>query len=106
MPIPDYQTAMLPLLKYAADGNEHKFSDAVEALSIEFKLTDEERKQMLPSGSQDVMTNRVGWARTYLKMAKLLEDTRRSYFKITERGKAELTKNPFLLSSVLRASCS
>lgn len=91
--IPDYQTCMLPLLKYAADNNEHKFSDAVEYLSNEFSLTKEEREELLPSKTQDVISNRIGWARTYMKKAGLLEDTRRGYFKITERGQSVLSEN-------------
>ena len=47
--IPDYQTCMLPLLKYAADNKEHKLADAVEDLSNQFGLTEEERKELLPS---------------------------------------------------------
>ena len=70
--IPDYQTCMLPLLKYAGDNNEHKFSDAVDYLSNEFNLSQEERKELLPSKTQDVITNRIGWARTYMKKAGLL----------------------------------
>ena len=97
--IPDYQTCMLPLLKYAVDKSEHKFSDAVEYLSDEFALTKEERKELLPSRTQDVITNRIGWARTYLKKAGLLEDTRRGYFKITERGLSVLSENLEKLST-------
>lgn len=97
--IPDYQTCMLPLLKYAADKSEHKFSDAVDYLSDEFALTKEERKELLPSKTQDVITNRIGWARTYLKKAGLLEDTRRGYFKITERGLSVLSENLEKLST-------
>mgnify|MGYP005609541003 FL=1 len=97
--IPDYQTCMLPLLKYAVDKSEHKFSDAVEYLSDEFALTKEERKELLPSKTQDVITNRIGWARTYLKKAGLLEDTRRGYFKITERGLSVLSENLEKLST-------
>ena len=97
--IPDYQTCMLPLLKYAGDNNEHKFSDAVDYLSNEFNLTQEERKELLPSKTQDVITNRIGWARTYMKKAGLLEDTRRGYFKITERGQSVIKENLERLST-------
>lgn len=72
--IPDYQTCMLPLLKYAKDNNEHKFSDAVDYLSNQFNLSQEERKELLPSKTQDVISNRIGWARTYMKKAGLLEE--------------------------------
>jgi len=94
MPIPDYQACMLPLLRYAGDGGEHQLKDAISALADEFSLTDDERNEFLPSGQQPVFTNRVGWARTYLKKAGLLSSPRRGYFKITERGTDVLSENP------------
>ena len=97
--IPDYQTCMLPLLKYVADNKEHKLADAVEDLSDQFGLTAEERKELLPSKTQEVIFNRIGWARTYMKKAGLLEDTRRGVFKITERGQAVLGENLERLST-------
>lgn len=66
MTIPDYQTLMLPVLRLAKEG-EIRISDAVERLSDEFALTNEERAALLPSGRQATMANRVHWARTYLK---------------------------------------
>jgi len=65
--IPDYQTLMLPLLKAVADGKEHKINDVVEKLAQEFKLTEDERKELLPSGTAFLFSNRVGWARTYFE---------------------------------------
>lgn len=94
MPIPDYETAMLPLLMLAADGKEHRFRDAVEQLAAHFALTDVERAEMLPSGTAPLFDNRVGWARTYLKQAGLLESPKRGLFKITDRGKAVLVSKP------------
>jgi restriction system protein len=94
MPIPDYQTAMLPLLRLAGDGAEHRFRDAVEQLATEFQLTDAERSELLPSGTAPLFDNRIGWARTYLKQAGLLQSLRRGVFRITEEGKALLARNP------------
>jgi len=94
MAIPDYQTVMLPILKFSGDKQEHSLREAIDVLSQEFGLTEEERKELLPSGQQEVFFNRVGWARTYMKKAGLLETTRRGYFKITERGLAVLKENP------------
>jgi len=94
MAIPDYQTAMLPLLRLAADGDEHRFRDSVERLAIEFQLTDDERGEMLPSGTAPLFDNRVGWARTYLKQAGLLQSPKRGVLRITERGRALLATNP------------
>ena len=92
--IPDYQSVMLPLLKYAGDKEEHHIRDAIEGLADEFKLTEEERKELLPSGLQAIFNNRVGWANTYLKKAGLLESTRRGYFRISDRGLNVLEKPP------------
>jgi restriction system protein len=94
MAIPDYQSIMLPLLKYAGDEEEHSLREAIEALAENFNLTDEEKRQLLPSGQQATFDNRVGWARTYLKKARLLKYTRRGHFRITERGKSVLENNP------------
>lgn len=94
MAIPDYQSVMLPLLRFASDGNEHTLREAVEELAEQLKLTEEERKELLPSGSQFTFANRVGWARTYMNKAALLESTRRGYFRITQRGREVLAKKP------------
>ncbi len=94
MAIPDYKTLMLPVLKLASDGMEHKFSQAVEALADEFGLTTEERVELLPSGSQAVFNNRVGWARSYLKQAGLLTTPKRGFFTITQTGVELLATNP------------
>ena len=99
MSIPDYQTLMLPLLRLAADGSEHRFRDAVEQLAASFELTDEERATMLPSGTAPMFDNRVGWAKTYLKQAGLIDTTRRGYFRITLRGTELLGTNPDLIDA-------
>lgn len=94
MSIPDFQTIMLPLLKFCADGQEHTNRQAIDALSKEFGLTEEEQKQLLPSGQQCVFENRVAWARAHMKMAELVENTRRGVFRITKRGKEVLNQTP------------
>ncbi|PYX40181.1 MAG: hypothetical protein DMG83_27115 [Acidobacteria bacterium] len=88
MPIPDYQSLMLPLLNIAADGKEHHIRDAINNLAGQFGLTEEERKELLPSGVDRIFDNRIGWARTYLKKAGLIEYTKRGYFRATDRGKS------------------
>jgi restriction system protein len=92
MAIPDYQTLMLPLLKIAGDGQEHRISDVVDQLARDFRLTEEERQQPLPSGKQTTFANRVHWAKTYLGQAGLLEATKRAHFRITERGRKVLVE--------------
>ena len=88
MTIPDFQTLMLPVLKYSTTKHEHSLREAVAYLTDQFSLSDEERNARLPSGKQPIFYNRVGWARTYLKQAKLLEvGSKRNYLKISQRGK-------------------
>ncbi|MCQ1550459.1 MAG: restriction endonuclease [Candidatus Accumulibacter phosphatis] len=94
MPIPDYQTLMLPLLRFAADGNDHTTREAVEILATEFQLTPAQRNELLASGQQAIFNNRVGWANSYLKKAGLLESPRRGALRITARGKKILGDNP------------
>jgi restriction system protein len=94
MAIPDYQSIMLPLLRFATDGKEHSLREAIEGLSDQFGLTDAEKNELLPSGQQPRFDNRVAWARSYLSKAALLESTRRGHFRITQRGREVLSKNP------------
>jgi len=94
MSIPDYQSLMLPLLRLAGDNDEHIFRDAVEELANQLNLSDADRRETIPSGSQPLITNRVGWARTYLKKAGLLESNRRGYFHISKRGLKVLSQDP------------
>jgi restriction system protein len=79
---------MRPFLEVAlaANGNEVKLRDVINELADKFNLTEEEKSETLPSGKQSVLDNRVGWARTYLSKAGLLDVTRRAHFIITERG--------------------
>jgi restriction system protein len=94
MAIPDYQTLMLPVLNLAGSGEELRFRDMVETLAQAFHLTAEEQSELLPSGSAFLFDNRVGWARTYLKQASLLESPKRGVLRITDRGKAVLASHP------------
>lgn len=94
MPIPNYQMLMLPLLRFAADGNDHTTREAVEVLANEFELTSAERNELLASGQQPIFNNRVGWANSYLKKAGLLESPRRGALRITARGKQVLGGSP------------
>ncbi|MBM3423460.1 MAG: restriction endonuclease [Chlorobi bacterium] len=94
MAIPDFQTIILPLLRFCADGKEHANQESLDALATEFGLTNDERKKLLPSGQQRVFDNRVAWARAHMKMALLIENPRRGIFRITGRGKSILEQSP------------
>jgi restriction system protein len=94
MPIPDFQTLMLPLLQLVADGKEHSIRDAREALAQKFGLSEAERKALLPSGQQPVFDNRVAWAKSYLQQAGVLDSPRRGHSQISERGRDILRDPP------------
>lgn len=90
MAIPTYDEIMLPLLNLASNEKEWGLQEAINEMTLHFGLNEEEQQKLLPSGRQPVIHNRVGWARTYLAKAGLLEKTRRGYFRITDRGKEAL----------------
>ena len=94
MAIPNYQECMLPLLKYLEDGKEHLSRDLQEALAKHFSLTPADCAELLPSGKQAVFNNRVGWAKSYLKKAALLDSPKRGIIKIASRGLEVLAKKP------------
>jgi len=94
MAIPGFQSIMLPLLKQLSDKQEHSLRDLTEKLAMHFNLSDKELREMIPSGQTRLFGNRVGWTRTYLKKAGLLESSRRGYVKITDRGLDVLKENP------------
>lgn len=94
MAIPDYQTLMLPLLQQLADGKEHRLADVRKSLADCFKLSTEELEELLPSGTQRLFYNRIGWAQTYLKKAVFLDNPKRGILVITERGKQVLKDMP------------
>ena len=98
MPIPDYQSLMLPVLRWFGDRQEKRLRDAVETMSIEFRLTDTDREQLMSSG-QTVIYNRVAWACTYLRKAVLLETAGRGVYRITSRGREVLASNPLRIDA-------
>jgi restriction system protein len=93
MPIPDFQTLMLPVLKLSAE-REWRISDAVERLAEDFKLSQEDRTLLIPSGRQTTFSNRVAWAKSYLIKAGLLQATKRAHFCISEQGRNVLANPP------------
>ena len=90
MPIPDFQSLMLPLLQHFADGEEHANQETMDAMAKGLQLTEAERGQLLPSGKQTIFTNRVAWAKSHFKQAGLLDAPRRGVYRLTERGREVL----------------
>src|SRR5436190_17647158 len=85
---------MLPLLRISADGQENRLAEARGVLASEFKLSDADREELLPSGRQSKFANRVAWAKVYLAQAGLLLSPRRGHFQLSERGREVLKAPP------------
>lgn len=94
MPIPDFQSVMLPLLEVLSDGKEWRMRDVTETLASRFHLTSQEQEEMLPSGQQTLFSNRVGWAKTHLKGAGLISNPTRGKVSLSEEGRRVLTTSP------------
>lgn len=98
MAIPDFQSIMLHLLKLYSTGREYSTKDTIDSLAQHFNLTEEELTILLPSRTQLVFNNRVHWAIAHLKMAALLESTRRAHYKITNSGMSLLETQPEIVN--------
>ncbi len=94
MAVPDYQSFMLPILRMLGDGEIYNGREINERMAEEFQLTEEDKNILLPSGRRKTYVNRIGWARTYLKKAGLIQSPSRGRFQITERGLKVLSENP------------
>lgn len=93
MAIPDYQTLMLPVLSLAAEG-ETRVPIAAQIIADRLGLSQDEREEMLPSGKQRLLHNRVHWAKFYMSKAGLVDSPRRGVFVATPAGMALLAKKP------------
>src|ERR1700690_997967 len=92
---------MLPFLKILSDGDVHHVRDVGKLLGQEFKLTEQELSERIPSGKFTILESRVGWARTYLKKAGLIEPVARGQYRITARGTELLKSTPSRIDNAL-----
>jgi restriction system protein len=92
--IPDFQSVFLPYLKFFSDGKNHSSRELEDALAIQYKVTDDERREMIPSGRAKKFANRVAWAGTYLRQAHLVENVSRGVYHITPQGLKLLAEKP------------
>jgi len=92
--IPDFQSCMRPALSHLADGQLHRSREVKETLADQFGLSEAERAEVLPSGRQRVIDNRVGWALTFLSQAGLVERPSRGVVSISAEGRKALEANP------------
>jgi len=84
----------LPLLRRSADGREWTLAALRGPIADDFGLTDAERAELLPSGTQSRFVNRLCWAKIHLERAGLVTRVRRGVFTISDVGRAVLAENP------------
>lgn len=101
MPIPKYYELYRPFLDCLKDGQPHSFAEVNDYIALVMGLTEEDRKELLPSGTQSRFYNTVGWTRTYLKKAGLINSPTRGIFIITTEGKKLLEENPPIIDDKL-----
>lgn len=102
MSVPRYFEMYKSFLRSLEDGNEHPYIDAKKQVITDFHLSEEDVSELLPSGRQSIFTNRIGWCRTYLKKAGLIESPSRARFVITEAGKHILQTVEVITNDTLR----
>lgn len=100
MAIPPYDALMLPVLRHCAD-RLWPMRDLISRISDDLKLSPAERSERLPSGGATIIASRVGWARTYLKQAGLVEQPKRGLVQATERGRQVLAQKPVKIDGAL-----
>ena len=94
MPVPDFQSLMLPALKALAYGVETPISEVRARIAAAERLTPEDLREMLPSGRQPVFTNRVSWSVIHMERAGLLQRVRRAVYQLTAEGERLLSRAP------------
>lgn len=99
MTVPDYETLMLPILEFLSDNQERKTSEIVTHVSTRFNLSEEDMRALIPSGRAMLVNNRVGWACTYLRKARLISSRQRGMNQITEDGQSSLSQKPNKIDS-------
>jgi len=101
MPVPSYEEFMLPMLQILEDGGIHTIREVREKLADVFQLSDNDKAELLPSGKIPVYRSRIGWAKTYLKKAGLIDNSKRGIVKITDQGIEVLKLKPNKIDSQL-----
>lgn len=96
MTIPTYDKFYGPLLEFLSDGEIHNSKETIHYCTQAFHLSEEDQQALLPSGKKAILDDRVGWARTYLKKAGLIETPFRGRYRITAKGKESVRSNALI----------
>src|SRR5690606_39430526 len=85
---------MQPVLLALSDGRERTVREIRGLVAAHFELSDEDLRELVPSGQKPLFHDRASWAITYMKQAGLLDRPRRGVYVITDRGAEVLRRHP------------
>ena len=87
MTLPTYDQLMLPLMKLLSEQkNAMKVNEIAQILSERSALSEDEINLKLSSGTKTVFYDRVGWAKTYLVKAGLIDQPKRGFCELSAIG--------------------
>jgi len=92
--LPKFDEFLGPVLDLLSDGQERSSRDVVTQLADTMSISEEARAEMIPSGKQSRMKNRITWSLSYLGQAACLERPARGVYRITDRGQQLRTSRP------------
>lgn len=98
MAVPTFDEFFLPLLQLLNEQGPLRFADTKTMLAERMGISEEDQRELLPSGKQRRYDNRVGWARTYLSKAGLIRNVTRGVYETTDVGRKLLASKPTFIN--------
>ena len=94
MPVPDFQSLMLPVLDSLREGFETSVPEIRAHVASALELTSDDLREVIPSGRQSTLANRVAWGLVYMQRAGLIDRVRRGVYRLTSEGDQLLSDAP------------
>ena len=100
MALPKYDEFYRLVLNALQDGKSHSMKEVRNSIAQTLHLTEQDLSETLSNGSS-VYAGRVGWAKTYLKKAEMIDSPQRGYITITPAGQSLLASNEPITNALL-----
>ncbi len=106
MAIPKYNELYRLVLLSLQDGGTHSMKEVRDFIISTLHLTEQDLAETLPSNPKSsVFSGCVGWAKTYLLKAQMIDSPQRGHIFITPSGKALLESGISITNTVLAQKC-
>ena len=87
--LPSYKSLMFPVIEVLTEmGGSGLRNEIVEAVVDYQKFSDEQLEQCYETSGTSIIPDRIGWALSYLKKMKAVENSRRGVWALTVTGKS------------------